>query len=318
MGEPQRSLSASLASLRRGLGRYRILLAILVLLLLSLVYVLVFDKTIPELVEAALPNAVAALFVFLAVYALYQFIGIAPNDEVANLLDEHQDRVDAHLDDQLRDLRREVGQLSIPRPRGILDFFPNWSEMTGQDWERILSDATHIDIVMNWCDSWLEANARLFRGLLAEGTTVSLYLPNPGFGNNTTDRDRINRLAKTYNLPRHIVRFRIAESAAKLVELGAPPDHLTVHLVDGLTFAAVRVNEYQLLISHYDQFRVGHPKAYALLVDLHESKELFDYWTEQFDHFNNIPPTPVDKLITLRKALNSRRAGAGASPAGDQ
>lgn len=307
MGEPQRRLSAGLASLRRGLGRYRILLAILVLLLLSLSYVLAFDKSVPELLETALPNAVAALFVFLAVYALYQFIGIAPNDEVARLLDGHQERLTDHLNDELHGIRREVRRLSIPRPRGILNFFPHWSEMSGQDWESVLSDATHVDIVMNWCDSWLEANARLFRELLEEDTTVSLYLPHPGFDNNNADRERINRLATTYDIPRHVVRFRIAESAAKLVDLGADPDQLTVRLVDGLTFAAVRVNEYRLLVSHYDQFRVGHPKAYALLVDLHESRELFGYWTEQFDYFNDIAPTPVEKLIELRKTLNSSR-----------
>ncbi|MGB3444095.1 MAG: hypothetical protein WBA97_35610 [Actinophytocola sp.] len=313
MDEPQRRLSAGLASLRRGLGRYRILLAVLVLLLLSLLYVLVFDKSVPQLIEAALPNAVAALFVFLALYALYQFIGIAPTDEVARLLDRHQEQLADHLKVELQGIQREVSQLSIPRPRGILDFFPHWSEMTGQDWERILSDATHVDIVMNWCDSWLEANARLFRELLEEDTTVSLYLPHPGFDNNNAHRDRIHRLATTYDVPRHVVRFRIAESAAKFVDLGADPDRLTVRLVDGLTFAAVRVNEYRLLVSHYDQFRVGHPKAYALLVDLHESSELFGYWTEQFDYFNNIAPTPVERLIELRKTLNTSKIRHGST-----
>lgn len=307
MGEPQRSLSANLASIRRGLGRYRILLATFVLLLLSLLYIYVLDKSVAELIEAALPNAVAALFVFLAVYALYQFIGVAPNDEVAHLLDQHQERIATHLDNELRDVRREVGQLSVPRSRGMLAFFPHWNEMTEQDWERVLSGATHVDVVMNWCDSWLEANSRLFRSLLKEGTTVSLYLPDPGFGNTAADRDRLNRLATAYDFSRHVVRFRIAKSAAKLVELGAHPDQVAVRLVDGLTFAAVRVNEHRLLISHYDQFRVGHPRAYALLFDLHESDELFGYWREQFNYFNNIEPTPVGKLIELRRTLNSGR-----------
>lgn len=309
MDEPQGSLSASLTSLRRGLGRYRILLATATLILLSLSYILVFHKSVAELVEAALPNAIAALFVFLTVYALYRFIGVAPTDEVANLLDAHEEHIAARLKGELEDIRRDVGQLSIPRPRGILDFFPHWSEMTGQDWERVLFDATHIDIVMNWCDSWVEANARLFRTLLAEETTVSLYLPDPGFENTSADRERINRLAATYDFPAHVIRFRIAESATKFVDLGANPDQLTVRLVEGLTFAAVRVNEHRLLVSHYDQFRVGPPKAYALLLDLHESPELFGYWTDQFNHFNDIAPTHVNRLLELRTTLNSGRTG---------
>lgn len=313
MREPPKRLSANLTRLRRGLGRYRTLLAVAALIVLSLIYIFIFHKSLNELISVALPNAVAALFVFLAVYALYQFIGVAPTDEIATLLDSHRDQFTAHVANELEELDGEIRRLKIPRPRGIIDFFPHWNEMTGEDWQDVLDRAEHIDVVMNWCDSWFEANARLFRRLLSNGARVDLFLPDPGLSGNkleSSDRDRVDRLAITYDMPRQTVRFKIADSVVRLVDLGASPNQITVRLLDGLTYPAVRVDENRLLISHYDQFRVGHPRAYALLLDLEESAELSAYWSEQFGLFYEVEPTPVEKLVRLRQSLGANKASS--------
>jgi hypothetical protein len=262
-------------------------------------------------VETALPNAVAALFVFLAIYALYQFIGISPSDEIAQLLDSQREQLGSRSQEDLQGIAVEMRRLDLSRPRGILNLYPHWNEISGQDWEVILEGAWQVDIVMNWCDSLLEANARIFRRLISEGLSVSLYLPDPGsFGGreglSEQDRDRLNQLAATYSMPRGAVRLRIAESASKLVDLGAREEQVTVRLLKGLTYSAVRINRSRLLISHYDQFRVGHPRAHALLLDLDESAELSNYWSEQFQRFESIRPTSLAKMMRLRRSFGNR------------
>lgn len=308
---PAKSLSASIGRLRRALGRYRILLAASTLVALSLAYSLIFHNHILQLVETAIPNAVAALFVFLAIYVLYQFIGISPSDEIAQLLDNQRDQLGNRSRKDLQRIAAEMRRLQLARPRGILNLYPHWNEISGGDWEVILAGARQVDIVMNWCDSLLEANTGIFRRLISEGLSVSLYLPDPGsFGGREgltpQDRDRLNQLAATYSMPRGAVRLRIAESVSKLVELGAPEEKITVRLMKGLTYSAIRINKSRLLISHYDQFRVGHPRAHALLLDLDESTELRNYWSEQFQRFESIRPTPLAKMMRLRRSLGNR------------
>lgn len=306
-------MSASISRLRRALGRYRLLLAVLTLVALSLIYKLVFGHGIRELVETAIPNAIAALFVFLAVYALYQFIGVTPSDEIAQLLDKQGDQLGKRARKDLEAVAAELRRLQIPRPRGILGFYPQWSEISGQEWESILSGARQLDIVMNWCDSLLESNSRTFRRLLADGLAVTLYLPHPGnFGtgddSSSEDRAWLNQLADTYKMPRKAVRLRIAESVSQLLDLGARSEQVTVLLLRGLTYSAVRIDKSRLLVSHYDQFRVGHPRAHALLLDLGESPELRSYWADQFYRFESIAPTPVDMMMQLRRSLGNRGA----------
>jgi hypothetical protein len=309
---PEKKLSAGIKRLRKGLGRYRVLLAAVTLVAISLVYSLIFHHRFGGLVDSALPNAVASLAVFLTLYALYQFVGVSPLDEIAQILDRHRGQLGKVLEGESRRLTQEVQRLVIPRPRGIIKFYAHWSEMNGQDWDDILKDASEIDIVMNWCDSLIDANARLFRQLIAGGMTIALYLPHPGsFGGgerlSEKDRERLNRLANTYSMPRGTARLRIAESASKLVELGAKKNQITIRLLKGLTYSAVRVNKSRLLISHYDQFRIGHPRAHALLLDLDESPELHSYWTEQFERFEAIRPTSLNKMLHLRRSFGNRQ-----------
>lgn len=308
---PGKKFAAGVKRLRKALGRYRVLLAAVTLVAISLVYSTVFHHRFSGLVSSALPNAVASLAVFLALYALYQFVGVSPLDEIAQILDRHRNELGKQLAGESRRLAGEVQRIVIPRPRGIIKFYAHWNEMNGQDWEGILEGASEIDIVMNWCDSLIDANARMFRQLIASGMTVALYLPHPGsFGGSDRmserDRERLDRLARTYSLPRGVARLRIAESVSKFVELGAEKDHLTIRLLKGLTYSAVRVNRSRLLISHYDQFRTGHPRAHALLLDLDESPELHSYWTEQFARYQSIRPTSLEKMLRLRRSLGNR------------
>lgn len=261
--------------------------------------------------ETAIPNAVAALFVFLALYALYQFIGVAPSDELAQLLDKQSEQLGDRSWGEITEIAAELRRLQIPRPRGVLAFYPQWSLISSQDWESILNGARHLDIIMNWCGSLLEANARTFGRLLADGLSVALYLPHPGnFGSrddaSSENRAWLNQLADTYQMPRKAVRLRIAESVSQLLELDARTDQITIRLLQGLTYSAVRIDRSRLLISHYDQFRVGAPRAHALLLDLDESPELRSYWAEQFYRFESITPTPVDLMLQLRRSLGSR------------
>ena len=229
---PGKTLAVGVSRLRTGLGRYRVLLAAVTLVTISLVYSLIFHNSVGGLIDSAIPNAVASLAVFLALYALYQFVGVSPLDEVARILDRHREELGRVLTGESHRLTNEVQRLVIPRPRGIISFYAHWNEMSGQDWEAILSDAREIDIIMNWCDSLLEAHARIFRRLIADGMTITLYLPHPGsFGGgerlSERDRERLDRLARTYSLPRGTARLRIAESASRLIELGAREDQIT-------------------------------------------------------------------------------------------
>jgi hypothetical protein len=304
------SLSANINRLRKGLGRYRLLLTVIVLVALSLAYSSVFHHRLSQLVETSLPNAIAALFVFLALYILYAFIGISPSDEIAQLLDNQRDKLKSESQHDLRRIAGEIQRLQLARPRGIRDLYPHWDEMSGQDWEVILDEARHVDIVMNWCDSLLEGNARAFRRLISSGMTIALYLPDPGgFGDSERlapqDRTRLNQLGAEYALPRGTVRLHIAESAVKLVELGAREDQITIRLLKRLTYSAVRIDRSRLLISHYDQFRMGHPRAHALLLDLDESAELQSYWADQFYRYESIQPTPLEKMLRLRRSFGA-------------
>ncbi len=258
--------------------------------------------------DTAIPNAVAALFVFLAVYVLYQFIGVTPSDEIAQLLDKQVDQLSRRSRRDLAEITAEMQRLQIPRPRGILNFYPHWNEISGQDWESILNGARQLDIVMNWCDSLLDANARTFRQLLAGEVRVTLYLPHPGSLGTGDDRRSedcawLTQLAHTYEVRRSAVRLHIADSVSQLLQLGARTEQITIRLMEGLTYSAVRVNESRLLISHYDQFRVGQPRAHALLLDLDESVELRSYWDYQFSLFEAVPPTPVEVMMQLRRSL---------------
>jgi hypothetical protein len=73
--------------------------------------------------------------------------------------------------------------------------------------------------------------------------------------------------------------------------------------MEGLTYSAIRINKSRLLISHYDQFRVGQPRAHALLLDLAERPELAEYWAHQFERFEAVEPTPVDLMMQLRRSF---------------
>ncbi len=312
MSEPStHPLAAGLTSLRKALGRYRALLAAVTLAALCLAYQLIFHDRLIALVKAVLPNSIAALFVFLALYFLYNFIGIRPSDEVAQLLDKQRGQMVGEIRADSQHLAEEMQRLQVPRPRGILNLFPHWDEMNSSDWEAILNEARHLDIIMNWCDSLLEANGRTFRRLLSAGATINLYLPHPGgFGDgdqvSSEDRDHIIQLSTMYDMPRRTIRFHIAESVSKLMELGARTDQIEVRLLGVLQYSAVRIDRRHVLISHYDQFRVGHPRSHALLLDLEESMELRTYWADQFSRFEAISPTSIDTLLRLRRNLGRR------------
>lgn len=285
-------LAKSRGNLLRQLDRYEPLVGILALLLLVLWFLFPDRNDTGSLIDASLPNAIAALGVFLVLFAYSRYIGKSREDETRELLDLQAERIER-----------------MRRPVGVLDFYPDWGEIDQSFWREFIVGADSIDVVMNFSNTFFENNQAAFVAAIKGGATFNLYLPHPGgfahdpAGLDRHDSDRLSELARAYNMQLNGVRERIARSASTLIGFGATHSQVTVRLLPRLTYAVVRVDERKIVLSHYDQFPVDHASASALVLRPGASDKLERYWTRQFRKLAQIDPTPVERLLELREGF---------------
>lgn len=296
-GAQPTTLAASVDVLRRALERFRILIAVLALILFGAAYVGGLGRTARDLGVAGLPNVIATLLVFIVVTGFYRFAGISQTDQTAHLLDEQRLQIIADLAAQ-----------SAGPPGPVVAFHPIWAEISTDSWRAFVGDAQRIDVVMNWSDSLFESHIPAFRSAIRGRAKFCLWLPDPGLpidGATLSDEDRrrMEGLGSSYGLNYRYVRFHIANSVTKLIEIGARPEDISVRLLRRLAYSVVRVDGERLMLSNFDQFRVDHPRASAFVLDLSANTGVKEYWGDQFEKFEAVPPTSTQRLLELRVAL---------------
>jgi hypothetical protein len=188
-----------------------------------------------------------------------------------------------------------VDRLRIQRPEGVLELFPVWAKIGTDDWERLLKDVDELDIVMNFCDTLLDGFGLTFRTVFDRGGRICLWLPDP------SNPETLDRLVRLYGVEREEIAGRIVKSASRLDWLreDSEVEEASVEIrvmKEMLTSPLMRLNRTRVLLSHYDQFYAGHPKAMALLIDLTESQKLQKYWDDQFKEFTSMTTAGVDLL----------------------
>ena len=285
-------LAKSRSRLLKQLDKYEPLVGLLAILLLVVIFLFPERNDTATLFDASLPNAIAALGVFLVLFVYSRYIGKSRADETRELLDLQAARIDR-----------------MRRPAGVIDFHSNWGAIDSRFWREFIDDAASIDVVMNFSNSFFESNQAAFVAAIHRGASFNLYLPDPGGFDPDSgslsgqDRQRLTELARAYNMQLNGVRERIARSASTLVGFGASHAQVTVRLLPRLSYAVVRTDDRKIVLSHYDQFPVDHASASALVLRPGADDNLQSYWARQFSDLANVAPTPVEKLLELRQGF---------------
>ncbi|WP_374457143.1 hypothetical protein [Nocardioides sp.] len=259
---------------KQRLRRYEWLVALLALVLLTLLYLFLPDRSASDLWEASLPNAIAALAIFFVILAYNQYLRRGPLEDVQELLDR-----------QTQDIREAISPLG-----GVTAFYPDWSTISEADWRSLLESAHRIDIVMNFSSSFLDRNNASIGAAAKAGATINLYLPDPGDPGDPvvsdSERERLSDLARAYDINVPTLQERIAGSVKMARSLATDPARVSVRFYPRLMYAAVRLDQQTLVLSHYDQFPTLNAKACAIVLDVGASDVLKAYWANQFATFD--------------------------------
>jgi hypothetical protein len=253
------------------------IIAIVAIAALSLGYPQLVGKplqpAIIELIIDLIPNLVASLLAFVALYYLFFRHGIVESQQ--NL---HEDRGRiAELEEENKRISTVVTQIAQDVQNVIV--FDNHRKI---DWASVLDTSHSMDIAVCYWDSWVKSNWEHLIDFFKRGGHIRLIIPS------TTLEAAVSSAHR--NFPRYS-RDRFIEKVndtarfmyQALTESGSYVGSLEVYfLKGGLNYAAIRVDNKVIYLSFYEhsnKVRIGAP---SILLPLDSSEYLREYWSEEF------------------------------------
>lgn len=258
----------------------KVLLALGGVAILILGYVMLPEPTTPqqkiiELLRGLIPSAVVVLGAFIALYFLFHRVGIPIGPSSAIDAEQLAEAVSAKL------------QENRTFDAGLVEFHQTFRNV---NWTRKLLEAReHIDIVVYYFDSWVNAN---FNELVAffqrPKTTIRVFVADPDAPGIL---DEVQRLFPEYS--KENVREKILRTGQRIREAaknaGASEARVQFYLVPHLLSYSVQVvDRSQCVLSVFEMSRQLKIDSPAFVIDLARNRHLNDYIAKEIEALTKV------------------------------
>ena len=253
----------------------KVVLALVAAGALVLTYILLFGTSTPrnhliDLIINTIPSAIVVLGTFVVLYFLLYRVGIPPT---SNAMIDPQELAEAI-----------AARMNTAKAfdTGLLEFHQTFRTF---DWKRQLLEAReHIDIVVYYYDSWVNAN---FNELVAffqrPKTTMRIFVADPNIEAILVE---IQRLFPEYSkelLSQKVMRTgeRVADAAKNA---GASPERVEFYLVPQLlSYSAQIIDGSKLVLSIFEMSRQLKIDSPAFVIDIGRNRQLADFVKKEID-----------------------------------
>ena len=218
-----------------------------------------------------IPNLLASLIAFLAIYWLLTRQGISPSETETS-------SVEANV---LAAVQGAIGA-GTTTPSGVIAFFPSFKEI---DWGVWIKEANReIDIVVNYFDSWVNDHFDELVSFFQKGKTrLNLYIPDP------STPGLVEQLHLIYtDRSEEFLREKIALTAKRLrdalEQAGGKADRLKVYpLRRRPNYALQRIDGRIAVFSAFDNVRGHGVDSPAIVLDLHKEPNVHEYFERELN-----------------------------------
>lgn len=250
-----------------------------------------FLSSLCDLIRNVIPNLVAAVVVFLAIYWILSNRGLVPSQL-------EREASEKRIIEQVL----EAARGSTSGPSEIQHFYPAFQQV---DWDHLIGMAQlRIDIVVNYFDSWVKDNRSLLIAFFKKPKTVLyLYLPDPNCGK------VFDELSELYtDSSESVLREKIEKTEKRFLEAiqeaGGTKSQLKVYwLTVRPTYALQRFDSRLAVFSAYDNARTPGVASPAFVLDLHRAASVADYFERELKYLQTKQtPKPGSEKPEERKA----------------
>lgn len=267
----------------------QLVLAFVAAFALTLLYVLIDASggsgVVARLGSSLIPNLIAALVIFVAIYLILVQKGIPTMRDVV---------------EEVKSAAR-AGSNERAEATDVINFYPNLRTVP---WPALLNDAHSLDIAVCYWDSWVKANWEPLVQFFARGGSMRVFLPDARVN------DAVTVVCQRFSEhPTNTIKLKIINTGLRMDEAlrasGSRAARLEVFFFpQSLNYSAIRFDSESVLLSVYEQFREERIDSSAILLNLTNSSHLAQYWDKEFGEFSSKSEKfAVDDLRTMAAAV---------------